>query len=195
MREDILKSLVEEYYEARPNLDVDNKPLCIFFFACSGSGKSTTRKLLVDKLQATYVCNDEVRELLAEHPEATEHGIELKNIIAATVENIFAKSPNKLVIFDNNIIRYYMHDDSYLNVATTNHRPVFIIGLDVSEELLTQRIKDRGVNVAELLSELPGQLKDYQKAKRDLKPNWLSGSDVDAQDLINSIRSFQAKPL
>ncbi|HSX31407.1 MAG TPA: AAA family ATPase [Candidatus Saccharimonadales bacterium] len=191
MPTNLLKKLVEEYYATRPNLAVSNDPLCIFFFACSGSGKSTTRRLLVDNLRATYVCNDEVRELLAKYPEATQEGIELKTIVAETVERIFARSPNKLVIFDNNIIQYYMHDDSYLNVAKAKRRPVFIIGLEAPEEQLAERVRARGINVTQILSELPGQLEAYKKATQDIKPDLSLNPSSDTQALIKLVRKSQ----
>lgn len=186
-----LRQLVEEYYASRPNLEVNNAPLCVFFFACSGSGKSTTRRLLVKNIGATYVCNDEVRELLAKYPETTTQGIDLKLVIAETVEKIFNEAPNKLVVFDNNIIQYYMHQNSYLNVAKAKHRPIFIIGLDASEQQLTERVKARGVNVAKILSELPGQIADYKKATQDITPNWLLDTKSDTQELYEHLRNLQ----
>lgn len=186
-----LEQLVEEYYTSRPNIGIDNAPLCVFFFACSGAGKSTTRRLLVENMNATYVCNDEVRELLAKYPEATSQGINLKVVIAETVEKIFKEAPNKLVIFDNNIIRYYMHQDSYLNVARAKHRPIFIIGLETSEQQLTERIKARGINVEQILSELPGQVADYKKATQDITPDWSLGTESDIQELVGCLRNLQ----
>ncbi len=189
----LLNKLVEEYYLTRPNLEVSNNPLCVFFVACSGSGKSTTRRLLVGKLKATYVCNDEVRELLAKYPEANEQGIEIKTIVAETVERIFAGAANKFVVFDNNIIQYYLYDDSYPNVAKAKYRPVFTIGLEASEEQLTQRIKARGVNVVQILSELPGQLDAYKKATQDIKTDLSLNLSSDIQVLISHVRNALVK--
>lgn len=186
-----LKQLVDEYYASRPNLEVNNAPLCIFFFACSGSGKSTTRRLLVENLNATYVCNDEVRELLTKYPEATNQGIDLKAIIAGTVEKIFEEASNRLVVFDNNIIRYYMHENSYLNVAKAKHRPVFIIGLDADEQQLIERIKTRGVNVDQILSDLPGQIRAYKKATQDITPDWLLNTKSNFSELFEHLRNLQ----
>ncbi len=190
MSENLLKKLVEEYYSGRPNLAVDNASLCIFFFACSGSGKSTIRRQIVEKLHATYVCNDEVRELIAKYPEASYQGIELKTVVAKTVEKIFAEAPNKLVVFDNNIIRHYVHNDSYLNVAKANKRPVFIIGIEAAEQELKERIKARGVNVAQTLSMLPQQLQDYKTATTDIKPDWSMNIDGNIQGLFKKIACF-----
>jgi gluconate kinase len=188
MYDELLDELVSEYYLSRPNLQISNGELCVFFFACSGAGKTTTRRLLVNKLGATYVCNDEVRGLLARYPEAARQGIGLKDIVTKTVERIFTEAPNKLVIFDNNIIQYYVHADSYLNVARAHQRPIFIIGLESSESELEKRIKNRGVNVAQILSELPGQLEDYRKATDDIKPDWvlnISDDKAGLNELIN----------
>lgn len=140
----LLDKLVFEYYSSRPNLGISHHALCVFFFACSGSGKTTTRKLLVERLRTTYVCNDEVRLLLEKYPEAVEQGVELKTIVAETITKIFTEARNKLVIYDNNIIQYYMHGDSYINVARANHLPVFVIGLEAPEEELKKRITSKG---------------------------------------------------
>lgn len=193
MSDSLLTRLVEEYYSSRPNLGVSNSPLCIFFLACSGSGKSTTRRQLVDKFKATYVCNDEVRTLMTRYPETSDQGIELKTIVARTVEKIFAEAPNKLIVFDNNIIQYYMHDDSYLNVAKANSRPIFIIGLEATEEELVKRVEARGVNVAQILSDLPLQILDYDKAAQDIKPDWSMNAAEAIQGLFMKIQSLQAK--
>ncbi len=168
-----------------------HNPFCIFFFACSGSGKSTVRRSLVSELKATYICNDEIRELLQKYPEAVEQGIELKTIAANTVEKIFKEAPNKFIVFDNNIVQYYMHDDSYLSVARAHNRPVFIIGLESSEKELVKRIKDRGVNVAQILGGLPAQLHDYKKATRDIKPDWTISDTDEKTKLYKMIKYLQ----
>lgn len=191
MSETLLQKLVTTYYATRPNLTVVHSPLCVFFFACSGAGKSTTRRLLVDEFAATYVCNDEVRELLAQYPEAAASGIELKTIVAGVVEKIFAEAANKFVIFDNNIIQYYMHEDSYLNVAKASHRPVYIIGLDIPEDQLVARIRSRGVYVAHLLGELPDQLAAYHRAANDLKPNISLKPGSNSEELLASLRNIK----
>lgn len=185
--------MVSEYYATRPNLHVSKAPLCVLFFACSGSGKSTIRRLLVDELQATYVCNDEVRELLKKYPQAAEQGIELKEIVARTVEKIYAEAPNKFVIFDNNIVHYYMHADSYLNVAKAHQRPTFIIGLEVSESELKERIRERDINVTSILGDLPQQLIDYKNATNDIQPDWVMRATDGAaafKPLINALNDL-----
>src|SRR3954469_25840174 len=53
-----LQTLVSEYYASRPNLSTPHKPLCVFFLACMGAGKSTITEELVQKLQCTYISND-----------------------------------------------------------------------------------------------------------------------------------------
>jgi predicted kinase len=191
MPKDLLQKLVDEYYGSRPNLAIPNSPLCVFFFACSGSGKSTTRRRIVEAFKATYVCNDEVRDLLARYPEAIDLGIELKHIVAETVEKIYHDSPNKFVVFDNNIIQYYMHEDSYLNVAKAKGRPVFIIGLEATETELRERIIARGINVAHLINGLPQQLEDYRKATKDIAPNWSMRIDGDSNELFSQIEAFR----
>lgn len=187
----LLGKLVQEYYGSRPNLETYNSPFCIFFFACSGSGKSTIRNYLVNRLDATYVCNDEVRMLLMNHAEENDSEVTLKQVVEMTVEKIFSEAKNHLVVFDNNIAQYYMHEDSYLNVAKKHNRPVFIIGLDAQEDILRQRIIERGVNVEELLEELPGQVQDYQKAKKDITPDFHTNHATQAEldGLIDHIKS------
>ena len=88
-----------------------------------------------------------------------------------------------------------MHEDSYLNVAKAKHRPVFIIGLEASESELIQRIKKRGIIVAQLLDELPGQLRDYKKATHDIKPDWsivTSNFDNEIPALVEHLRTVVA---
>lgn len=168
----LLDQLVDQYYSSRPNLETTNAPLCIFFLACSGAGKSTMRKHFVEQLGMTYVCNDEVRLLLDQYPTAVESGIELKHIIAKTWDKILAEAPNKSVIFDNNIIKYYLHDDSYINVAIRLKVPVFVIDLQAPEATLKDRIVARNINTKQILADLPAQLVDYDNATMDIAADW-----------------------
>lgn len=188
----LLNDLIQEYYSSRPNLNVHHNPLCVFFVACSGAGKSTIRRLLVEKLGATYVCNDEVRLLLKKYPESNKQGIELKDIIAGVVKKIFAEAHNKLVIYDNSIIQYYMHADSYLNVAKTNRLPVCIIGLSATIEKLEERIRQRNINVPFLLNELPQQIRAYDAALKDIVPDRIikiTGDNDELKDLVQYINT------
>lgn len=146
------------------------------------------RRLLVENLKATYVCNDEVRELLKKYPEAARQGVTLKNVITETINKILANAENKMIIYDSNLIRYYMNDDGYLNVAKANHFPTFIIGLETPEQELKSRIKKRGINVEQLLSELPNQLEAYAKAKSEITPDWLINTTGDNDELNNLVR-------
>ena len=164
--------LITTYYQSRPNLQQSHAPTSIFFLACSGAGKSTLRKVLVERLGATYVCNDEVRELVDKYPDITDQGSTLKAIISGTWRRILADAQNKMVVFDNNIINYYHHDDSFTNVSKQLNIPTIMINLDVPQQILRQRIVDRGFDVEWLLSKLPTQIEDYKRAVRDIEPHW-----------------------
>lgn len=61
-----IQTIAQEYFDSRPNKDVSHKKLAVFFIACPGSGKSSLRAQIVAQLNATYVCNDEVRTILSE---------------------------------------------------------------------------------------------------------------------------------
>jgi predicted kinase len=182
MHDMLLHGLVEIYFQSRPNLGKPNKPLSIFFLACSGAGKSTLRKIIVEELGATYVCNDEVRALLDTNPDAVKHNVLLKEIVTSTWQRILAESENKMVVFDNNIIQYYQHHDSYLNASIRKDIPTFVIRLDIPAPVLEQRIIDRAVDVDHLRSELPGQIADYEKALMDIPSDWVLTDESARED-------------
>lgn len=190
-----LRELINDYYRSRPHLMTVRPPLCVFFLACSGAGKSTVRSYLVKNLGATYVCNDEVRELLASHPEASRLGIGLKDVVAGTIEKIFAEANNRFIVYDNNIIQYYRYEDSYIAIAKKSHRPIFVIGLDVAEDELRRRIKRRGVNVDSILAELPGQIADYGKAVKDITADTSLGDVTDEKQLQELAQKVQRSML
>ncbi len=71
-KSELIVRIIDDYLSSRPNLEVESDAICLFFLACSGSGKSTIRKNIVSKLRYTYVCNDEVRTLLKRYPDAAK---------------------------------------------------------------------------------------------------------------------------
>lgn len=186
----LLDKLVNEYFDTRPNLDVAHPPLCIFFLACSGSGKSTLRRRIVESLKATYVCNDEVRQMLQKHPEAVSSGIGLKDIVAKTWMRILAETSNKMVVFDSNVIRYFKQADSYIETAMSLNLPLFLINLQISEPLLKKRIITRDIDTNNLLAELPSQLDDYKKARSALSPDYVlddSSTEREVEELLRTL--------
>jgi predicted kinase len=192
-KQKVIQQLGEIYFKTRPHLDVSHDPAAILFFACSGAGKSTVRRYLVDNAKATYVCNDEVRQLIQEHPETQEHDIQIKEIVYETIRLIQATAKNKCVIYDNIIVKYYMHDDSYFNNANSNHWPVFVIGLSVPEEELRRRITERGINLDEILGNLPEQLRAYDAAVQDITPDFVITDTHDTTGLEQLKESLAAK--
>lgn len=183
----LLDALVNEYFGTRPNLGVAHPPLCIFFLACSGSGKSTLRRRIVEALKATYVCNDEVRQMLERHPEAVRSGIGLKDIVTKTWMRVLSEAPNKMVVFDSNVIRYYRQPDSYILTARSLDLPLFVINLHMSESLLKKRIIARGIDTDSLLSELPTQLNHYERARSTLSSDYVlvdSSTEREVDELL-----------
>lgn len=190
MHDKLLNELVETYFQSRPNLHKPRNLLSIFFLACSGAGKSTLRKTIVEKLGATYVCNDEVRALLEAHPIAIEHGVLLKEIVANTWQKIITEASNKMVVFDNNIIQYYMYPDSYLQVSIRETIPNFVICVDIPATMLKQRVIDRAINAGQILEELPGQLVDYEKAKSDVPSDWVLSNSSTAKEVQSMLKAI-----
>lgn len=190
-RDTLLEKLVSEYFSTRPNLGVHNNKLAIFFFSCSGAGKSTVRRFLVDRLKATYVCNDEVRELLARYPEASKMEIDMKLVVDLALERMHHTSDNHLVIYDNVIVNFYQNKEGYLRKAKDNGTPIFIIGIDVKEDELRRRIKSRNLNVEQILSILPDQIEAYKKAVNDIAPDWVLAQDFTDKDLEEVARHLK----
>ena len=171
---------------SRPNLELPRPKLAVFFLACSGSGKSTLRQQIINELGATYVCNDEVRELLADQSGAIRMGIELKEVVGQTRDRILSETPNRFIVYDNNISSYYMHDDSYLNVAKKSDIPQFIIGINLTEELLVQRIEARGLP---LMNPLAEQLRHQRLAEDKLEPDFVITDPADSGLAIGALKT------
>jgi dephospho-CoA kinase len=192
MHDQLVEDLTEIYFKSRPNLQNHRNPLSIFFLACSGAGKSTLRKKIIQATGATYVCNDEVRELLEQNPKAIEADVSLKEIVAKTWQKIMQESLNKMVVFDNNIIQYYMYEDSYINVSQQNNIPIYTVCIEVPAEKLKERIISRDIKTEQIMQELPGQLTDFKKAKEDISCDWALTEDISDEEidkLIDDIKS------
>lgn len=183
-----LERLTQTYLNTQPNTDIAQPDLAIFFLASSGSGKSTVRRAIVEKLNATYVCNDEVRDLLAKHPEAIAAGVQLKEIVDAAVHRLRHEMLNHFIVFDSNLSAYYMHADSYLSSTKRAGIPVYIIGIDLPKSTLVERIKSRQRHdTAAILDELDDQLHNQALAFEDVVPDFIVTKDSGIDALLDSI--------
>src|SRR5579862_9098719 len=126
----MIEQLATEYFHSRPNRDLPKAKLAVLFLASSGSGKSTIRQLLVDKLGTTYFCNDEVRALLARHKQ----DMTPKVVIDATWEQWRQRAANQCIVFDSNMSSSYMHPTSYYHAAKRHGYQTCIIRIDLPHE-------------------------------------------------------------
>lgn len=179
--------LAEEYLSTRPNLELRNPGFCVFFAAPPGSGKSTLRRTIVDKLRATYFCNDEVRELIAKHSSGTP-APNIGNIVLETWSDILNHSHNRFVVFDNTISNYHFNPDSYLNTARRRHLPVYIVSIELPKKVLQARIVARGINVEPLLEELDSALEAHKAAVKSVTVDFTLASDDTVDDLLADIQ-------
>lgn len=187
MHENIAK-IVSSYAASRPNKDKVHPKIAVLFLACSGAGKSTITQKIVEELGATYLRNDDARTLLDGQEVSPKH------VIDATWGKIKRESKNQFVVFDSSMSNYYMHQDSYYNVARREGYKIFIIAIDVPKYELERRIKNRQRHdIQEVLSLLPAQLEAQKKAIKELHPNFTVTPDTDYQEVVDAMRQFLAQ--
>ena len=179
--------LAEQYLATRPNLQVRNPGFCVFFAAVPGSGKSTLRQALVERFQATYFCNDEVRNLIAAHPKANPAPV-IGNIVLGSWAVILNHHQNHFVVFDNTISQYHHNYDSYLNTARRRQLPTYIVSIDLPRETLRERIINRGVNVQALLADLDSALAAQAAARKSVEVDYSFTQATRAEDLFADIQ-------
>jgi predicted kinase len=191
------QALVDAYFATRPNLATPQPPMAVFFLASSGSGKTTIRKAIVDYFGATYTCNDEVRELMGRPNDNSAAGVELKVVVADVWRRIMSETPNHFVVFDNDISHYYMHADSYWQVAERQSVPVFVIEIDLPRHALETRIKQRARHDTEaVLSLLDNQIAKRAIARQNIAADFIVTSDDDLPQLLEALRQkIQAIPV
>jgi adenylate kinase family enzyme len=186
-----MQTLTQNYFNARPNREVPHGNVAVLFLASSGAGKSTIRAKIVDELQATYVCNDEVRALLT---AINQPFYFIKPIVDSVWQRLESESANHFVVFDSNLSSYYMHEDSYFHTVLNHGFKVYVIALDIPENELVRRIKGRDrADRDELLTQLPDQLVAQHKAMAELHPNFTITVDSEIDELIADLRAFVAK--
>ncbi|HEX8227302.1 MAG TPA: AAA family ATPase [Candidatus Saccharimonadales bacterium] len=191
MREDVLNAMAEAHFMARPNLDLVRNDMIVLYMAPPGSGKSTLRQAIVAATGATYICNDEIRDIIAQHPEAAGHGITIGDVGLRVWEMITTRSRNHLIVFDNTISKYYMNEDSYLNTGRRQGYRVYIVQIDIPKTVLTERIRSRHdrPETARLLDELDDNLAIEAAARKNVQADYVFGHDGHVDALIADIRA------
>jgi predicted kinase len=186
MNNDIISELADLYFQSRPNKDRHNGKLAVLFLACSGAGKSTIRQKVVEELGATYVCNDEVRQILNDRGLPMTY---LKPVVDKTWQQLHEETSNGFIVFDSNLSSYYMHEDSYSNTAVKLGYMRYVIALDLSEEELVKRIRKRERSDTEdVLSLLPEQLIAQHKAMLVLRPDYVIEIQSNYDELIGVLQ-------
>lgn len=185
-----MQTLTQNYFNTRPNREEPHGKVAVLFLASSGAGKSTIRTKIVDELQATYVCNDEVRALLSTVNQPFYY---IKPIVDSVWQQLEAQSANHFIIFDSNLSSYYMHDDSYYHTVLNHGFKVYVVALDIPEDELIRRIKGRDrADRDELLTQIPDQLVAQHKAMAELRPNFTITADSDIDELVADLRTYVA---
>lgn len=183
----MISSIANQYFDSRPNKDQVHPKITVLFLACSGAGKTTITQKIVEELGATYLRNDDARLLL----EKYGCDISPKRVINDTWQRIKLESKNQFVVFDSSMSSYYMHEDSYYNVARREGYRIFIIAVDVPKNELMRRIKGRQRHdTQEVLSLLPMQLEAQKKATEELHPNFTVTLGTDYQEVVEAMREF-----
>lgn len=182
------EEIAEAYFSSRPNLSLTRDQLGVFFIACPGSGKSTLRQKLVDEYGATYVCNDEVRVLLAENGRDDSW---VYQVVDLTWRRIMGESNNHLIVFDSDVSRSYVQNRGYLRNMESEGIATFVIEIDLRPEILTQRITSRSRPDSEqLLAKIDEYYKDWLRVKTVLTPDFVLSDQTSTDELL---RSFEAK--
>jgi predicted kinase len=181
--------LIDSYFASRPNKEFRHAKIAVLFLACSGSGKSTITEKIVKELHATYLRNDDARLLLNQH----HLEVSPKVIIDSTWRQLRHNSENQFIVFDSNMSAYYMHKDSYYNVALELGYRTFIITIDLPKKLLEERMRTRNrYDTEEVLELLPTQLQAQKEAIDHLKPDFTVREDTDYGMVIEALRIFEA---
>lgn len=181
-----IQTIAQEYFDSRPNKDVSHKKLAVFFIACPGSGKSSLRAQIVAQLNATYVCNDEVRTILSERGLPAEL---LRPIVRTVWERINTGAANKFIVFDGNVSASFAEPNSYLNLTKNNNYEIFMVLFEAKPETLIARIAQRdGANGSYLIDDMSNQIKRYNNARTALRADYVLGEEAEYGELLKLIK-------
>lgn len=180
-----LREIAQTYFLSRPNLGLAREQLGVFFIACPGSGKSTLRNQLIGESGATYVCNDEVRALLAK--DARDNS-SVYGIVDTTWRRILKESPNHLIVFDSDASRSFARGDGYLRAMRREGLNTCVVLFDLTVQELVDRISARQRHDQdEILAALPGYIKDRERVLQMLKPDVVISAQTDMDEVVRAI--------
>lgn len=181
-----IQTISREYFDSRPNKDVSHKKLAVFFIACPGSGKSSLRAQIVEQLNATYVCNDEVRTMLSERGLSADL---LRPIVRTVWERINTETANKCIVFDGNVSASFAEPNSYLNLTKNNNYEIFMVLFEAKPETLIARIAERdGAKGSYLIKDMPNQIKRYNNARAVLRADYILSEESTYDEVVMQIQ-------
>lgn len=181
----LINGIAQEYYDSRPNKEVAHKKLAVFFIASPGSGKTSLRLRIVEELQATYICNDEVRALLTERNLPAEL---LRPVVKAVWERLSLEAPNKFIVFDSNVSASFAQPNSYINLTKAKSYELFIVRFDIKPETLIERIGLRdGEQGSYLVEDMPNQTARQNIAKEALRADFILGENDSYDEVVELI--------
>jgi predicted kinase len=194
MDEAVLEEIAATYFESRPNLNLARKNFSVFYIAVSGAGKTTITDTIVERCGATYVSNDEIRQILAGYPEAADPKA-IGKISLRVWEMIVTSTVNHFVVFDAISVGFYQRPDSYLNTSKRHGFACYIIDMEIPRDTLVDRIRKRAhiVDTQKILGELDTRLEQQRQARKNLKADYHFKPDSSVEDLLAHLnKAYQA---
>jgi predicted kinase len=187
--ENELSKMFDRHCAKLKNLDVAQKPLMITFSGTPGMGKSYVAKKLEDAYLGVRISTDDLRTLFDEIGVTTIQ--ERDAILQQYLVYFFGhfKMPNRRFIFDASIDRKYKQ---LFPFCKQNNMPCIVIRLDVSRDMVMQRIQDRGEKVSWHLKHIDAFFEDYYNFAKSCD-DYILFANVDGADFSQLLEKLDKK--
>jgi len=173
--QNILKKIYQIHIKKLNNLDQKNPKIMILFSGTAGSGKSFIAKRIEEKFKGIRINNDDIRDIFRDHiaPNYDLSQVDLQKLLIDYSKFLYKNISkiNGFLILDSSMDRGF---DMVEKTAETNKYKIFLIRLDLSEEILIKQIKQRIERDPEpYLLDLARQLEQHEKFSQRIVADYI----------------------
>ena len=156
-RDEVFDKVFKIHKKSLPFLHEPHPRFMILFSGTPGMGKSVVARRLEEKFHALRLSTDDIRPILRELkiPENFAN-----TYLARCAQKIIETEPNHFFVFDKSIDRTF---ESYSRFAKQNNFTTFVIQMSVQRPLVEERIRSRGKDVENILSQLDFAWENFEE--------------------------------
>lgn len=176
------EEIFEEQMKYLKYLDESNPRVLILFSGTPGMGKTTLAKRLEDYFHGVRINLDLLRKMMSEHGFRYEDP--LLQYLRWSMLKLLAETSNHLIILDSSVDRKY---EICQTLAKEHGFEIYLIRLEVEREEVEKRIVSRGTDVENLLLNMDGYWRDYEKFGETVEADFYLDNGSESNETLSEL--------